>query len=50
MSKQKESEEQKQKLKEAELLLRCKQAFQDANLFKQATLKAYPIAKILGEL
>jgi len=50
MTTDKKSEEVKQKLQEAELLLRCKQAFQDANLFKQGKLETKPIVKLLGEL
>lgn len=41
----KEREELKMKLKEAELLLRYKQAFNDAELFEQGKLKTYPITE-----
>jgi hypothetical protein len=46
----KEREELKHKLEEAELLLRYKQAFKDARLFEQGKLKTYPIAELLDEL
>jgi hypothetical protein len=46
----KEREELKHKLQEAELSLRYKQAFKDAKLFEQGTLKTYPIAELLNEL
>jgi hypothetical protein len=46
----KEREELMQKLQEAELSLRYKQAFNDAKLFQQGKLKTYPIADLLDEL
>jgi hypothetical protein len=46
----KEREELKHKLEEAELLLRYKQAFKDARLFEQGKLKTHPIAELLDEL
>jgi hypothetical protein len=45
-----EREELKHKLQEAELLLRYKQAFNDAKLFEQGKLKTHPIAGLLDEL
>jgi hypothetical protein len=45
-----EREELKQKLQEAELSLRYKQAFKDAKLFEQGKLKTHPIAELLNEL
>jgi hypothetical protein len=46
----KEREELKHKLQEAELMLRYKNAFNDATLFEQGKLKTYPIAELLDEL
>lgn len=46
----KEREDLKHKLQEAELSLRYKQAFEDAKLFEQGKLKTYPIAELLDEL
>jgi hypothetical protein len=46
----KEREDLKHKLEEAELLLRYKQAFKDANLFEQGKLETHPIAELLDEL
>jgi hypothetical protein len=46
----KEREELKHKLEEAELSLRYKQAFNDAKLFEQDKLKTHPIAELLNEL
>jgi hypothetical protein len=46
----KEREELKQKLQQAELSLRYKQAFEDAKLFEQGKLKTYPISELLDEL
>jgi len=45
-----EREELKQKLQEAELSLRYKQAFKDVKLFEQGKLKTHPIADLLNEL
>jgi hypothetical protein len=45
-----EREELKHKLQEAELSLRYKQAFKDAKLFEQGKLKTHPIASLLDEL
>jgi len=42
----KEREELMHKLQEAELLLRYKQAFNDAKLFEQGKLKTHPIAEL----
>lgn len=46
----KEREELKRKLQEAELSLRYKQAFTDAQLFEQGKLKTHPIAELWDEL
>lgn len=46
----KEREELIQRLQEAELSLRYKQAFNDAKLFEEGKLKTYPIASLLNEL
>ena len=46
----KEREDLKHKLQEAELALRYKQAFDDAKLFEQGKLKTYPKAELLDEL
>jgi hypothetical protein len=46
----KEREELKHKLQEAELSRRYKQAFTDAKLFEQGKLKTHPIADLLDEL
>jgi len=46
----KEREELKLKLQEAELSLRYKHAFEDAKLFEQGKLKTHPIAELLNEL
>jgi hypothetical protein len=46
----KEREELKHKLEEAELSLRYKQAFKDAKLFEQGRLTTHPIAGLLDEL
>jgi len=46
----KEREELKHKLQEAELSLRYKQAFKDAKLFKEGKLETHPIAELLDEL
>ncbi len=46
----KEHEELKRKLQEAELSLRYKQAFEDSKLFEQGKLKTHPIAQLLDEL
>ena len=46
----KEHEELKHKLQEAELSLRYKHAFEDAKLFEQGKLKTHPIAELLDEL
>jgi hypothetical protein len=46
----KEREELKHKLQEAELSLRYKRAFKDAKLFEQGKLKTRPIANLLDEL
>jgi hypothetical protein len=46
----KEREESKHKLQEAELLLRYKQAFNDAKLLEQGRLETHPIAELLDEL
>ncbi len=46
----KEREDLKNKLEEAELSLRYKQAFQDARLFEEGKLKTHPIADLLDEL
>jgi len=45
-----EREELKHKLQEAELMLRYKNAFNDAALFEQGELKTRPIAELLDEL
>jgi len=46
----KEREDLKRKLQEAELSLRYKQAFKDAKLFEEGKLKTHPIAELLDEL
>ena len=46
----KEREELKHKLQEAELTLRFKHAFEDAKLFEQGKLETHPIAELLNEL
>lgn len=46
----KEREELKHKLEEAELSLRYKQAFKDAKLFEQGKLNTHPISELLDEL
>jgi hypothetical protein len=46
----KEREELKHKLQEAELTLRYKQAFEDAELFEQGKLETHPISELLNEL
>lgn len=46
----KEREDLKHKLQEAELSLRYKQAFKDAKLFEEGKLKTHPIAELLDEL
>jgi hypothetical protein len=46
----KEREELINKLQEAELSLRYKQAFNDAKLFEEGKLATYPIADLLNEL
>ncbi len=46
----KEREDLIHKLQDAELSLRYKQAFKDAELFEQGKLKTYPIAQLLDEL
>ena len=45
-----EREELKHKLEEAELLIRYKQAFNDAKLFAEGKLETHPIAGLLDEL
>lgn len=46
----KERAELKHKLEEAGLLLRYKQAFNDAKLFEQGKLQTCPISELLDEL
>ena len=46
----KEREELKHKLQEAELMLRYKNAFSDAKLFEQGKLVTHPISELLDEL
>jgi hypothetical protein len=46
----KEREELIHRLLEAELSLRYKQAFKDAELFEQGKLETHPIADLLDEL
>ena len=46
----KEREELINRLQEAELSLRYKQAFNDAKLFEEGKLITYPIADLLNEL
>jgi predicted GTPase len=46
----KEREELKHKLEEAELSLRYKQASKEAKLFEQGKLNTYPISKLLDQL
>ena len=46
----KEREELKVKLQEAELSLRYKQVLEDVKLFEQGKLETYPIAELLNEL
>lgn len=46
----KEREQLKHKLQEAELMLRYKQAFTDSKLFEQGKLKTYSIENLLNEL
>ncbi|TFF35935.1 hypothetical protein [Mucilaginibacter psychrotolerans] len=46
----KQQEELKKRLEEAELKLRFKQILADAKLFEQGKLKTYPIAELFNEL
>jgi hypothetical protein len=46
----KEREDLKHQLQEAELMLRYKKAFNDAKLFEQGKLETHPIAQLLDEL
>lgn len=46
----KEREDLIQQLKEADLLLRFRNAFSDAKLFEQGKLETRPIADLLNEL